>query len=113
MAMQIEPYRPPPPGYTPRHIITNGIPPRYSPSIITPDVDYYFRHLQSLKRRGMNSQKAQRQATNNYSLKDWIAEEESRGIDLTEWLTKQGYNRSISKTRRQRKQKKQKKSRKV
>jgi hypothetical protein len=63
----------------------------------------------------MNQRKAQLQANDNYDLKDWIAQEESRGIDLSEWLSKQGYNRSrgggqLRKTRqRQRKRQIQRK----
>jgi hypothetical protein len=112
MAMQIEPYRPAPLGYRPKYINTSGLPPKYSPTLITPAVDEYFNLLKGLKRR-MNPKAAQLQANINYNLKDWITQEESSGIDLTEWLSKQGYNRSISRTRKQRKQRKQKKSRRV
>jgi hypothetical protein len=100
-------------GYTPKYINRTGLPPKYSPYRITPEVDNYFNLLRSLKRRGMNERSAQIQANNNHNIRDWIAQEESRGIDLSEWLAKQGYTRS--KTRKQRKQKKQrsKKTRRV
>lgn len=63
----------------------------------------------------MNVRAAQAQANQNYNIRDWIAQEESRGIDLTEWLAKQGYQRNVrggSRKQRQR-QKKSKKTRRV
>jgi hypothetical protein len=113
-----------PVSYTPRHIITNGLPPQYLPYRITPEVDNYFNLLKGLKRRGMNQRAAQLQANDNYDLKDWIAQEESRGIDLSEWLSKQGYNRSrgggqlrkrrqMRKTRQMQRQRKSRKTRRV
>jgi len=101
--------------YIPKYIRTNGLPPRFSPSQITPAVDEYFNLLHGLKRRGMNVRAAQAQANQNYNLKDWIAQEESRGIDLTEWLAKQGYQRNVrGGSRNQRKQRqRQKKSKKT
>lgn len=105
-----------PVAYTPKYINTTGLPPKYSPYHITPEVDNYFNLLKGLKRRGINSTKSQIQADYNYNIRSWIAQEESRGIDLTEWLVKQGYNRSLrggSRKRRQNKQKKSKKTRRV
>jgi hypothetical protein len=102
--------------YTPKYIRTSGLPPRFSPSQITPAVDEYFNLLHGLKRRGMNVRAAQAQANQNYNLKDWIAQEESRGIDLTEWLAKQGYQRNVrggSRKQRKQRQKKSKKTRRV
>jgi hypothetical protein len=101
--------------YTPKYIIRNGLPPRFSPSQITPEVDNYFNLLQGLKRRGMNVRAAQRQADSNHNIRDWIAQEESKGIDLTEWLAKQGYQRNVrGGSRNQRKQRqRQKKSKKT
>jgi len=91
--------------YTPKHINRTGLPPKYLPHRITPAVDDYFSQLRMLKRR-MNQREAQLQANNNYNIRDWISQEESRGIDLSEWLVKQGYNRRLYRTRRQRKQRK-------
>jgi hypothetical protein len=112
--MLITPYTMPV-AYTPKHINTTGLPPKYSPYRITPEVDNYFNLLKGLKRRGMNRRESQIQADDNYNIRSWIAQEESRGIDLTEWLVKQGYNRSVrgGSRKRKQKQKKSKKTRRV